>query len=354
MTDSTTRVPEKVKDLVTRPRLSPSARPASLTEPQRRALRGLLSGEVIPSFTPNLSNAMEVLIHADDTRKTVELVGSLIDDPSRTSADRASAAMVLRRSSDPSAPRILADNLAVEDPSVRIQVVKSLAAVGSPDQLGKLGEIEAPAGSALEKQVAFARDVIAHRSGMDIQEISPRGVSREPGKPSEMIDLSLRRLTKNALSRDRARLDGTAYMMPIGERGFRLSAGNANWSVFTNAEIQQAGGYSTMFDRSWLTAVLARFDERTNQSHVQYVVLSHPSGRTVRINVFRTDGELMYTGSLKKAKDLFEFVIRDVARKGTAPTNVSGRITKDGPVIDLKVPFGSRRETKSGREGVPI
>jgi hypothetical protein len=62
----------------------------------------------------------------------------------------------------------------------------------------------------------------------------------------------------------------------------------------------------------------------------------------------------MYTGSLKKAKDLFEFVIRDVARKGTAPTNVSGRITKDGPVIDLKVPFGSRRETKSGREGVPI
>ena len=354
MANPTTRVPKMVKDLVTQRQLSPSARPESLTEPQRRALRGILSGEVTPSFTPNLSRAMEVLIHADDTPDTVELVGSVIDDPALTSAERASAAIVLRKSSDPAAPRILAENLAVEDPSIRIQVVKSLAAVGTPEQLEKLDEIEAPAGSALEKQVAFARVVIAHRSGMDIEEVSARGVTREPGKPSEMIDLSLRPLTKNALSKDRARLDGTAYMMPIGERGFRLSAGNANWSVLTNDEMLQAGGYSAMFDRSWLTAVLARFDERTNQSHVQYVVLSHPSGRTVRINVFRTDGELMYTGALKRAKDLFEFVIRDVARKGTAPTNVSGRITKEGPVLDLTVPFGSRTKTRAGQEGVPI
>ena len=355
MASSTTRVPEKVRDLTTRRRLSPSARPNKLTEPQRRALQGMLTGDVVPDFTPNFINVMDILIHADDTPETVEAIGAVLDDPWRSPAERAFAAVALRRSDEPGAPRILVDHLDVDDPSVRIQVVRSLAAIGTRDQLDRIQEVEAEPGSALEKQLAFAREVIAHRAGLELGEPTDRrGVTRRPGEPEDMIELTLRPITKKTLAAERVRLDGTVYQLPIGERGFRLTAGKAEWTVLTNADMSAAGGYGAMFTRPWLTAVLARIDSLTQRSSVQYVVLSHPSGRGARINVFRTDGELMYTGTMKRAKDLLEFSIRDVARRATAPTNISGRITKQGPVLDLTVPFGTRQSPQIGNEGVPI
>lgn len=355
MSPPTSRVPEKVRDLTTRPRLSPSARPDRLTEPQTRALRGILSGQVVPTYPPNFINAMELLIHADDTAETVDLVASMIDDPWRSGAERAFAATVLRRSAEPRAGEALAAHLDVDDPTVRIQVVRSLAAVGTADQLEALDAVEAEPGSPLEKQTRFARAVIAHREGIELDEPpGARGVARTPGEPEEMIELSLRPIRGKQLTAARARLEGSLYRMPVGETTFRLTAGKADWTVLTNAEMADAGRFGAMFDRPWLTALLARTEPRTGRAHVQYVVLSHPAGKEVRIDVFRTDGELMYTGAMKRIRDLFEFSIRDVASRAAAPTNVSGRITKDGPVLDLKVPFGSRIQTRSGHEGTPL
>jgi hypothetical protein len=315
----------------------------------------MLNGDVVPAFTPDLANAMEILIHADDTPETVRIIGEVIKDPWRSAAERAVAATLLGRSTDSTTPGILSELLDIEDTSVQIQVVKSLAAVGTPDQLAPLREIDAPPGSPLHKQATFARDVIAHRAGMEIEEpIQARGIKRESGEPEEMIDLTFRPITKKKLANDRDKLDGPIYNMPIADKGFRLTAGKAEWSVLTNAEMSEAGGFGAMFQRPWLTALLARIEPRTTRSNVQYVVLSHPSGRGARINVFRTDGELMYTGSMKRAKDLLEFSMRDVARKATAPTNVSGRITKQGPVLITTVPFGSRHDQRTGHEGVPL
>jgi hypothetical protein len=45
----------------------------------------------------------------------------------------------------------------------------------------------------------------------------------------------------------------------------------------------------------------------------------------VLVDVVRTDGEVAYTGQLIRAEGSIRFSMRDVAREGTAPTNVEGR-----------------------------
>jgi hypothetical protein len=105
---------------------------------------------------------------------------------------------------------------------------------------------------------------------------------------------------------------------------------------------------SRIFERPWITALLARIHEPTNSSAVQYVVLSDPDDAGARIMVVRTDGEPFYSGNLTRPKGLLSFVVRDIARKGTAPTNVRGRLTSRGVEFDVRIPFGRRRDQNTG------
>ncbi len=57
----------------------------------------------------------------------------------------------------------------------------------------------------------------------------------------------------------------------------------------------------------------------------QYV-LTHPVQGAARIDVVRTDGEVMYTGTMERVGPGFAFAMADVDRPGTAPTNVRGRV----------------------------
>jgi hypothetical protein len=104
-----------------------------------------------------------------------------------------------------------------------------------------------------------------------------------------------------------------------------------------------------MFARPWITALLARFDERTKSNAVQYVVLTDPDDAGARIMVVRPDGELFYTGhATKRGSGLFSFAMLDVERPGTAPTKVTGHLTPKGISLDLTIPFGRRKNKSHG------
>lgn len=106
---------------------------------------------------------------------------------------------------------------------------------------------------------------------------------------------------------------------------------------------------SRIFERPWITALLARGHARTDSSAVQYVVLSDPHDDAARIMVVRTDGELVYSGELNRPRGLLSFVVRDVARRGTAPTNIKGHLTSRGVELELSIPFGRRKDPSAGQ-----
>jgi hypothetical protein len=196
--------------------------------------------------------------------------------------------------------------------------------------------------------------LIAHRIGISADHIPFQpGVARRAGDEADLIDLSLRPVRPRTMATERERLRGSDYGIPLSERvGFALRAGRARWAVFVNGDLAGEGGVfarsSRIFERPWITAVLARIHEPTNSSAVQYVVLSDPDDAGARIMVVRTDGEPFYSGNLTRPKGLLSFVVRDIARKGTAPTNVRGRLTSRGVEFDVRIPFGRRRDQNTG------
>lgn len=60
-------------------------------------------------------------------------------------------------------------------------------------------------------------------------------------------------------------------------------------------------------------------------------------------------GEAVYSGELKQPRGLLSFVVHDIARRGTAPTNVRGHLTARGVEFDVRIPFGRRKEPQPRR-----
>ena len=67
----------------------------------------------------------------------------------------------------------------------------------------------------------------------------------------------------------------------------------------------------------------------------------------------RADGELVYSGRHGRSRGLLSFVVRDIDRRGTAPTHVRGHLTARGVEFDVKIPFGQRKAVRPGETVVP-
>jgi hypothetical protein len=306
----------------------------------------------------NLSRAIGTLAVRDRTADTARILVSLASDGREDAVDRATAAASLRLIALPEARQGLMRLIGAPDAIVRVEVIKSLGCIGDEASLRALERAEARREGTEERQWAFAMALIAHRIGLEAAHLPfQAGVARRAGPSGDLIDLSLRPILPRTTAAERERLQGSDYGITLSERvGFALRAGRARWSVFVNGELTEGGGVfarsSRIFERPWITALLARIDERTKSSAVQYVVLSDPDEQGARIMVVRTDGELVYSGQLTMPKGLLSFMVRDVARKGTAPTNVRGRLTSRGVEFDVSIPFGRRRDTRSGESVV--
>jgi hypothetical protein len=307
----------------------------------------------------NLSRAISALAVRDRSPETAATLSRFAADERESAVDRAVAAGSLRLIPSPEARAGLVRSLAGAEPIVRVEVISSLGCIGDEATLDALQEVGPGATAGERRQLSFARALIAHRLGLESDHLPfRRGVARRAGPKEELIPLTLRPVRPRTIAVERERIHGTDFGIPLSETvGFDLHAGRARWAVFVNAEITQSGGIfarsSRIFERPWIAALLARSDQRTNSSAVQYVVLSDPDDDGARIMVVRTDGELVYSGELKRPQGLLSFVVRDIARRGTAPTNVSGHLTSRGVEFEVSIPFG-RRKDPSGGEAVVV
>lgn len=323
------------------------------------SLRELVAQRTERPSDASLSRAIGALAVRDPSAETATILAAFAHDERETPVDRAVAAASMRLVATSEAREGLMALLDTPEPTVRVEAIKSLGCIGDEAALRALERAEPTSEGAEGRQLAFARALIAHRLGQPSTHLPFRaGVARRAGRPDQLIDLSLRRVRPQTTAAELQRMTGSDYAISLSERvGFALRAGRARWSVFVNGGLTEGGGVfarsSRIFERPWITALLARIDERTKTSAVQYVVLSDPEPNLARIMVVRTDGELVYSGELTRPRGLLSFVVRDVARKGTAPTNVRGHLTSRGVEFDVNIPFGRRRNPSTGEAVVP-
>jgi len=324
-------------------------REKALTPGELAALKAIVQRRQALPADLNMEHAITALVNAEPSHHVARTLGALVADENESPAVRAVAAINLRLIPGPTAQRHLLDNLSTGDRRLRLHLIRSLGSFGDLEALTALRRLRPASDTPLGRQLAFAKALIAHRHGMPEPALEfRRGAKRSAGKPSEMIELSLRPKLKKTVRDDLARLRGSRFGIELGDRGFGLRAGRASWTVFVNQEIEAAGGLQQIFDRPWITALLARWDFQTRTSTVQYVVLTTPAPRSTEILVVRTDGEVLYSGRATRGQGLFGFEMRDIERPGTAPTNVKGRLTTRGVQLDLTVPFGLRRHSQVG------
>ena len=280
---------------------------SELTASDVAALRDVVARRTGRPADVDLSRAISALAVRDPSPETASALARFAADEREAPIDRAVAAGSLRpdpesRGSpavDPQPAKPRADRAPRGD-----QVAWHHRRRGIACGIG----CRCPTANAGEgRQSAFARALISHRLGRSSDDLPfQRGVARRTGRKDELISLSLRPVRSRTIAAQRERLSGPEFGIPLSEGvGFELRAGRARWSVFVNGEITEGGGAfarsSRIFERPWITALLARHDERTKSAAVQYVVLSDPDEGGAKIMVVRTDGEPVYSG--KKAAE---------------------------------------------------
>lgn len=355
------------------PDLTPRLR--SLLDPERRVLSGRLGEQLgerdvesIQEFLEagpsrpagaDLSHAIGMLAARDRSDRTAAGLARLAADPEEGVVARTVAAASLRLLPTVEARAAAATLVDVPEQSVRLAAVEALGCIGDEGSLRQLDSMGQPTAGAEVRQRDFARALIAHRLGRASEYLPYRpGVARRPGSQQDYVDLSLRPLRARAVAVQVESFRGSDYGVTFSRRvGFQLRAGRAVWSVLVNdalgdgtASFVRSRG---LFERPWITAVLARVQDRTDRSAPQYVVLTDPDEAGARLVVVRTDGEVMYSGSLSGPGDMLRFVVRDIARRGTAPTHVKGRLTPQGIEMDLSIPFGRRKNPGKGQVATP-
>jgi hypothetical protein len=172
-----------------------------------------------------------------------------------------------------------------------------------------------------------------------------------------MIALTLRVKTAQATTIDQQRFVGPTYGIEPAERAYRLKCARAEWTLFTNRELDSDAGLDALFGRPWLAALFARWhvaripteSGRTRVERVsadaQYLMLTRPVGNAARVDVVRSDGDVLYTGIIERAA--LAFAISDVEQPGTAPTKVTGNIVGRRIKFEAAFSFATRTGTRS-------
>lgn len=319
------------------------------------ALRDLLEPGAHRSTDVSLPMAIGALAVRDRTDRTAASLGRFAGNRTESLVDRAIATAGLRLIPTTEARSSLARLVDASDMLVRLEAIKAMGCIGDVRSLETLDGLTTRPSGVESRQRDFARSLIAHRLGLssDYLPFQP-GIARRAGSPDEYVELSLRPLRARRIAEQVENFSGSDYGIAFSSRvGFALRAGRARWSVLANDGLGEGGaGFarsSIMFERPWITALLARVDERTGRSAPQYVVLSDPDESGARVMVMRTDGEQMYAGSLSRPGGMLRFVVRDVARRGTAPTHIKGSLTGRGVELDVSIPFGRRKDVGKGQ-----
>lgn len=334
------------------------ARPSvgSLTPDEVRLLAAVARGDRDFELPLSPHQAIGALAAATSAEVALPVLDQLARDSAAPRANRIAALRGLGRIATPEAQELLLRHARDVDPRLQQAAFASLGLFADRSALDKLESVSQPGDQFSRRQLSLARALIAHRNGLDgpfLPEM--QGIPREPGAPERMNTVTLAMKTADATAADQARLRGSTYGIRLANWAYALRCGRAEWTMFGNRDLGKSiTGNDRLFERPWIASLLARWMPPGIAATTQYLVLSRPAGRSVRIDVVRADGEVMYTGSAEPVGSALSFAISDVDRPQTAPTNLAGLLDSEGVRLDVAIAFDTRvatRQTEPVRTG---
>jgi hypothetical protein len=320
------RLTPRLLDLVNPDRLD---RPVIgvLTAAQAKALA--LVAKRPAAFAQRVSplRAIQALARGTKAATSIPILVEVINDRTASTSVRVVAARELGRVATSEAEKALLGQLRAADPRVQQAVFESLGALGGVATSKGLSKLTPPAEAAARRQWTLARTLVAHRLGADAPFLAaPKVKSRRQKGIAKKTAVTVRMKTSRATETARERLAGTRFGIELAARAAALSCGLKQWNIFFNSEFIPA----MALERPWIVALLARTDTEGATMSVRHLVLTRPEKGSVRIDVVRADGELMYTGHAKGTDDRYTFSIADVDRPGTSPVTLTGRFSAKG------------------------
>lgn len=304
------------------------------------AARG--SANATPTLSPH--RAIHVLAAAASAAVAIPVLDEIARNPDAAVTDRVAALRGLGRVATSDAQALLLHHATGANARLQQAALASLGLFADRSAFDALGSVPQPADPATLRQLAFTRALIVHRVGLvDAHLPDTQGIRWPTDDAGRSTGIGLEMKPANATRADRARLRGSIYGIRLAERAYALRCGNAQWSVFGNRELGPSiTADDRLFRRPWIVALLARWMRPDVTAVTQYVVLSSPAGCTVRLQVFRADGELMYAGWGEPRGTGLYVEFSDVDRPQTAPTILTGVLDADGVRLETAFMAGTR------------
>ena len=333
------RLTPKLRDLVATDRLG---RPpvGRLTDAQAQALATVALEEHTFDERVSASRALTALAtgRPDAAMPVLTRVLANADAPR---SNRVTAATALGSIATPEAEDQLLAAARNRDPRVQQAVFAALGWFGGPRAALELDKVQASDAHA-RQQLQLARALIAHRHGLDGPFLPPAPTGRSRlTRRSSTAPLSLSAKTPKATSNDLARVRGPMFGLPAAPRGYALRCGRREWTIFIHEDLGTLRAQKRLTERPWIAAVLGSWYSDRLLAVTQYVVLTRPDSGAAHIDVVRSDGEILYTGTATPNGTGTDFAIINVERGATAPLRLEGRLAGRG--VELEVALAGRR-----------
>jgi hypothetical protein len=289
------------------------------------------------------SRAIQALARGATGDVSLPVLARVVSDNAAPSVTRVVAAREIGLIGTPDAEQTLRRRIGVGDPRVLQEVLAGLGALGGPPALRTLARVAMPDDDAARRQLIFARALIAHRHAIEGDYLpASDGRARPPQELGSPSALTMAFKTAAATAKDRERLRGTTFGIELGPCATDVACGHTEWTVFFNRELEPRALGLRLLERPWIVALLAQWHVQSRIAIGTHVLLARPEGRSVRLEIVRTDGERVYTGSAEPRDTDLTFTIADLDQPGAAPTTVTGRLSARGLTLDRVVVAGRR------------
>lgn len=270
-----------------------------------------------------------------------------------TMTERAVAARELGRIATPDAERALLRQSRSPDPRVQQYAFAALGLFAGPKAGRALSKVSAPEDIAAYRQLVFAAALIAHRHGLDGPFLAETPfVLRTRNRVKKVSGLKARTPGAKAAKTARSRFRGRDYGIKFADPMHSIDCAELRWELLLNADLgRSAASLSNLLKRPWIAGVLAKWLPDGEALYSKYVILTRPIGESVRIDIVRSDGEVVYVGTASLSDKGVRILLSDVVRPGTAPLNLVGVMTSASMKILEAVSSAVR---VSEREGVAL
>jgi len=248
------------------------------------------------------------------------------------------AAINLGKLTTPAAMEILVKNSHVRDERVLTGVMKALGCIGNKSALDAISTAKERATGLAAMQAEFATTLIAHRLGMEECEL-PVPETRDHLE----LDLDCARPFRITQADD---ADAEFCLRSLADQPFGIEflehpmyqarCGRNTWMILLNRDFSDKSSVKTLRRRKTFLGVVAIRSEETQLYSVAYLLLTSPTKDkdAVSILIYRTNGDLTFSGIARIVENYAEFSILALPQPGAFAVKLEG-VFEDGR-LDIK------------------